>query len=151
MILDHLSHADSLWGLHAGFAEAFAFLRRPELAELEAGRIELIPDMLYAHVERADARGREASPLEVHRKYIDIQYTLAGNEEIGWRDLASCLHPREPFDEARDIRFFLDAPLTWIAVPPGYFAIFTPADAHAPLAGAGALHKAVMKIAVDWR
>jgi beta-galactosidase beta subunit len=35
-----------------------------------------------------------------------------------------------------------------VSVPRGSFAIFFPEDAHAPLAGRGALTKAIVKIAV---
>ena len=44
--------------------------------------------------------------------------------------------------------FFADQPLAWAALPPGKFMIFFPEDAHAPLAGSGDLHKAVMKFAI---
>lgn len=148
MILDHLDKSKSYEPLHRGYAEAFAFLRNTDLNALEPGRLELLPKLLYAHVERAQGRGRAASPLEAHRRFIDIQYTVSGAEEIGWRDLASCTQPREPFDVSRDIGFFFDPPLAWVAVPPGCFAIYTPNDAHAPLAGAGPLFKIVMKVAV---
>lgn len=147
MILDHLNQAKHYQALRRGYAEAFAFLRNTNLYALDSGRIEVIPNLLYAHVERGQGRGRAASPLEAHRRFIDIQYTVSGTEEIGWRDLASCARPREAFDEARDIGFYLDEPLAWVVVPPGCFAIYTPDDAHAPLAGAGPVFKVVMKVA----
>jgi energy-dependent translational throttle protein EttA len=49
---------------------------------------------------------------------------------------------------ARDIRFFNDAPSSWIATPPGSFCLFFPEDAHAPLVSAGRIRKVVVKIAV---
>jgi beta-galactosidase beta subunit len=39
--------------------------------------------------------------------------------------------------------------MTWVAVPPGSFAIFFPHDAHAPLGGEGRVKKAVVKVASD--
>ena len=50
--------------------------------------------------------------------------------------------------EQNDVEFFSDMPENWLSLPAGHFAIFFPDDAHAPLAGRGALTKAVMKIAV---
>lgn len=150
MILDHLDRAGFYDELHDGFTQAFAFLKQTDLQALLPGRIELVKDLLYANVDHLDGRGREGAVLEAHRKFIDIQYTVSGPEEIGWRDLASCTQPREAFNEARDIGFFRDAPVAWAAVPPGYFCVLLPTDAHAPLAGTGPLRKVIMKVAVNW-
>ncbi|MDE2118816.1 MAG: YhcH/YjgK/YiaL family protein, partial [Betaproteobacteria bacterium] len=49
----------------------------------------------------------------------------------------------------KDIRFFHDAPASWIAVPPGTFCIFFPEDAHAPLVATGNIRKAIFKVAVN--
>lgn len=147
MILDKLENCSAYLKLHPHFAAAFRFLREEPLDSLPAGRRELVADVLYANVDHVVGRGREGAVLEVHRRFIDIQYTLSGEEEIGWRDLGACRRWVEPFDESRDIGFLSDKPLAWFAVPPGYFAIFFPEDAHAPLAGQGALRKVIMKIA----
>ena len=78
----------------------------------------------------------------------DIQFTIDGNEEIGWKPLADCALTSEPYDEAKDIMFFRDRPDSWLSLPAGRLAIFFPDDAHAPLAGRGTLKKAIVKIAV---
>lgn len=150
MILDHLDRAGLYAGAHGGFSRAFDFLANNDLAALLPGRHEVIRGLLVANVDLVDGRGRAGAVLEAHRKFIDIQCTVSGAEEIGWRDLASCARPREAFDAERDIGFFLDPPTAWCAVPPGYFAIFFPTDAHAPLAGVGPLRKVILKVAVDW-
>ena len=71
-------------------------------------------------------------------------------EEFGWRPAAACSQTTEKYDAAKDIVFFGDKPEIWFAVPPGHFAVFFPSDAHAPLAGKGAIRKAVVKVAVEW-
>jgi YhcH/YjgK/YiaL family protein len=100
---------------------------------------------MFVILDRQDGRGRDAARLEAHRRYIDIQYTVRG-EEIGWTPRSSCGAADGGFDEGKDIGFFRDAPAAWVRVPPGSFAIFFPEDAHAPLAGRGALVKAIVKI-----
>lgn len=67
---------------------------------------------------------------------------------MGWRPLAQCEKPTGEFDIARDIRFYDDAPSSWVATPAGSFCIFFPDDAHAPLVSEGMIRKVVMKIAV---
>ena len=147
MILDTLDQRGRYVSLHPAFARAFEFLAHPNLASLAPARHVIDGDRLYVSIDHTEGRGREGARLESHRRYIDIQLTIAGEEEIGWLPLASCAAPVAAFDEARDIRFYDDRPSTWLAVLPGRFAIFFPDDAHAPLAGRGLLRKAIAKIA----
>lgn len=165
MILDRLSGWRRYASLHAGFTAAFQALAEPRTADLPAGRHVIDGDRLYLVIGREQGRGRDGAKLESHRRYIDIQLTLAGQEEIGWLPLADCVarvgrassfasadgNLDVPYDASRDITFYSARPETWLAMPPGTCAIFYPDDAHAPLAGRGALVKAVAKVAVEWR
>jgi biofilm protein TabA len=148
MILDSIDNAARHEARHAGFGTAFRFLGRSDVAALPVGRHAVDGDRVYAIVARDTGRGRSASPLESHRRYIDIQYVLAGNEVMGWKDLAACAGTGSGYSEEKDIEFFSGAPAKWFTVPPGSFAIFFPDDAHAPLAGEGPVHKIVVKVAV---
>ena len=151
MVLDTLDNALRYTGLHPGFPRAFAFLAATDLAALPPGRHTIDGDRIYVSIDHKDGRGRDGARLEAHRRYIDIQVTIDGNEEIGWMPLATCESASGRFDESKDVGFF-DVPVTtWLAVPRGAFAIFFPDDAHAPLAGRGPLKKAIVKIAVDFQ
>jgi biofilm protein TabA len=148
LILDELTAAARYEKLHAGFRAGFEFLKQTNLASLESGRHEIEGDQVFALINRDPGRGRAGARLEAHRKYIDIQFLVSGQEEIGWRRLAECSRPIEPFNVERDIIFFEDEPLAWIVLPVGKFMIFYPQDAHAPLAAIGDNLKAVIKVAV---
>jgi YhcH/YjgK/YiaL family protein len=150
MILDDLKNAEQYFALHPGFAAAFAALRQADLASLPSGKHVVDGNRLAIIVGRDDGRGRSGAVLEAHQKYIDIQYVLSGDEEMGWRSIADCQSTKEPYSDERDVIFYTDESTSWVSVPPGKFAIFYPEDAHAPLAGTGLLHKAVAKVAVDW-
>jgi biofilm protein TabA len=150
MIIDTISFAERYFALHPGLSVAFAFLRSTPLAEMPEGRHAIDGSRLSVIVERAVGRGRHGAKLEVHRRHLDIQLCLAGDELIGWRPLTDCADAESQFNAERDIQFFRDQPETWLAVRPGLFAIFFPDDAHAPLAGEGPVHKVVFKLAVDW-
>ncbi len=148
MIVDTLEQCERYRHLHPGFAAAFDFATSRDLGTMAPGRHLIDGDRLYVSIDNTEGRGRTDARLESHRRYIDIQLTLAGDEEIGWHPLSLCRAPAAPFDEQRDIRFYDDAPDSWVAVPPGRFAIFFVEDAHAPLGGTGPLRKAIFKIAV---
>ena len=148
MILASLAQADRYAALHPLFARAFEFLRSTDLLALEPGKHTVQGERIFAIVEACAGRTRAEAKLECHRRYIDIQLVLEGVDEMGWRPVAECVDPATDYDAARDIRFFNDAPSSWIATPPGSFCLFFPDDAHAPLVSMGQVRKVVVKIAV---
>lgn len=149
MIIDQLDHANRYCDMHPGFSQAFAFLKRADLAELAPGRYEIDGDRLFCSISKGPGRPRAEANLEAHRTYIDIQYVIAGAEEMGWKPTADCRISHTPYEAEKDIEFFKDTPDSWNPVPAGSFVIFFPEDAHAPLVGTGEIHKAVVKIAVE--
>jgi YhcH/YjgK/YiaL family protein len=151
MILNRLESAERLERLHPGFAAAFAFLRRADLDQLTAGRHEIDGPRLCAVVIRGQGRGKGGVKLEVHRRYIDIQYSVTDPDLIGWKPTRYCGNPEQPFNEAKDVQLFLDTPDSWVTIPAGCFGIFFPEDAHAPQAAEGAIHKVVVKVSVGWK
>ena len=149
MILSTLSQSDRYAALHPLFPRAFEYIRNTDLLSLAPGRYPIIDEQLFVIVEHVPGRTREAAKLECHRRYIDLQLVLDGTDEMGWKPLADCHNPMSDYSAEKDIRFFHDAPASWIATPPGAFCIFFPEDAHAPLVSNGNVRKAIFKIAVD--
>ncbi len=149
IITDSLEHAEDYYHLHRAFEIAFAFLRENALAELPTGRHEIDGDNLFCIIGKETGRTRTEAKLEAHRKYIDIQYVIAGTDEMGFRPTADCKLIDTSYVADKDIEFFNDQPNSWTPVPPGSFVIFFPQDAHAPLVSSGELHKVVLKIAVE--
>ena len=49
MVLDTLENADAYNALNSGFAKAFEFLRRNDLAQLDEGRHEIDGERVYAY------------------------------------------------------------------------------------------------------
>ncbi len=145
MILARLEQADRYLAINSDFPAAIAFLRGQSLADLPLGRIEIAGTM-YAMVSRSPGRQRSEGRLEAHRKYIDIQFVIAGVEEMGWKARSRCQRPQHQYDPEKDIEFFADVPNSYVTVHPGEFVIFFPDDAHAPLIGTGVVHKVVIKV-----
>jgi biofilm protein TabA len=149
IINSKLQHAERYFNMHPEFEKAFAFLRQDNLAKLPAGRHEIDGDRLFCIISEGPGRSRAEAKLEAHRKYIDIQYVIAGTDEMGWKPTADCKIIDTEYDADKDIMFFKDRPDSWTNVPAGSFVIFFPQDAHAPLVSEGEIHKAVLKVAVE--
>ena len=137
-----------------GLERVFEYLARTDLASLPLGRTTVEGDDVYVMLSEAETRPAEQVPFEAHRRYIDIQLVVQGQESIGVTPLAG-LVTTEPYDAARDIEFFA-APQTseTLALRAGDFAVFTPGDAHRPglhLDGPHVSRKAVVKVSVAYR
>ncbi len=147
MILDTLNNLAKYEGLKIGIAEALEFLDQPGLAELPDGKYEIAGDKVYAIIARENGRKVEDGELEAHRKYIDIQYVISGDESMGWKNREGLVHSKD-YEEEQDLEFFQGEPESIVRVPPGSVVVFLPADAHLPLIGNGPIHKVVVKAAV---
>ncbi|MFN0195686.1 MAG: YhcH/YjgK/YiaL family protein [Planctomycetaceae bacterium] len=148
MILDSLANADRYADVHPLFQRAFDYLRQADWQNLAEGKHVIDGEKLYVMMQRGTGRGKEGAKLEVHRRYIDIQYTIQDADEIGWKGLADCRDVEMEYTAAGEAALYSDRPESWLHVPAGHFAIFFPEDAHAPLGTAGKFTKAVMKVEV---
>ncbi len=148
MILDTIDNAERYYSIGEGIRKAFEFLKKTDVNRLE-GRTDIDGDRVYAVVIKAEGTGHAGAQLETHKKYIDIQFGVAGLNEFGWKPARKCEKVTKPFEEADDYGFFGEEPDVWIPVRPGQYAIFFPEDAHTPKGGTGALHKILVKVAVE--
>ena len=90
MILDGIENSLNYATTHPGFEAAFKFLRKLGATELQAGRNEIDGSRLYAVVVKGKGKGKPNCKLETHDKYIDIQYTVSGTDQVGWERRVNC-------------------------------------------------------------
>ena len=78
------------------------------------------------------AAGTTKAPdvADAHRKYLDIQYIVKGQEVMGWADLAACQIEGE-FIEAKDVGNYT-GDFEFITIPEGICYVAFPEDAHMP-------------------
>lgn len=88
MIYDTLEHAGQYRGLSGNLAKALDYLTGTELETVEAGRVEIDGERVFALFQSYETKPENDRP-EAHRKYIDIQYLIEGEELIGVAPLAS--------------------------------------------------------------
>lgn len=110
--------------------KAFEFLRTQDLKSLKVGRHAIDGDNVYATVQETPTKDLDSTMWESHKKYIDLQYVIAGKEKIG-RISPDKLTLTRPYVEARDIANYSGEGPLYEAVP-GIFFLFFPSDAHRP-------------------
>jgi biofilm protein TabA len=148
MIVDTLNEARSYFDMHPGMEAAFTFLRDAVRTDPEPGEYEIDGRDVYAIVQDCVAKEPEDVRLEAHKKYIDIQLSLHGEDRIGWSPLNECTNVDHVYDPANDVELYTDTPQDWFMLKAEVFCILLPQDAHAPLAGTGPSKKVVVKVAV---
>lgn len=142
------------------FATAFLYLERlvdknsveyKRLIECPLGGCEKIEldEQNFALEQVYDAKDREECFFESHRKYIDVQFILGGEEIIEVSNtnlLAVALAYNEELDY---IKYEDKKGVSSIVLKAGDVAIFYPQDAHMPCIKAGSdakVLKAVVKV-----
>lgn len=152
MIHDHISNALNYAFRNLLLKKGLNFLGSTEAASMAVGRIDLEGDRLFVMMQEYPTRPEKECFWEAHRKYVDIQYIVAGVEDIGYAPLAG-LEIVEPYDAARDF-VKLAGHGSVLRIPAGMFAVFFPQDAHRPCMAPNGLvapvRKIVVKAAVDF-
>jgi YhcH/YjgK/YiaL family protein len=138
----------------AGLERPLEYLAATDLAALPLGRTTIDGDDVYVLLSEAQTRPPEQVRFEAHRRYIDIQLVVRGQEAIGLAPVAA-LVTSEPYDAARDVEFFEPPPQSeTIDLREGDLAVFAPGDGHRPslhLEGPHVTRKAVVKVTVAYR
>ncbi len=155
MICDHIENRKR-YTLCSAFEKAFTFLEQLTDATPD-GTYELDGKKVFAMVQSYDTVPGEPEQFEVHRKYIDIQYTISGVEVLAWTHDTKDIPVRTEYCSEKDFAFLASPANTQIAhleMKPGMFAVFFPEDAHwgkVQSAAAGPQHvrKVCIKIAAD--
>jgi len=150
MIMDQMERAARYYGVHAGIERALRYLMETDLEALEPGRYAIDGEWMIVIVERYQSKPREQGRWEAHRRYIDVQYVLAGIEVMGYAPVDE-LQETEAYDAARDITRF-SGNGDWLTVPAGTFVVFFPGDGHMPGLATdepATVRKVVVKIACD--
>lgn len=128
--------------------EAFAFLRDHNLDSLPKGKYVIDGDNVTASVSIDPSKDFEKTNWESHRKFIDVQCIISGEEKMGVSPLSKATVTKE-YDEKRDAANYSAEGRFYVAGP-GEFFIFFPEDVHRPNITPGG-NKVVKKIVIKVR
>jgi biofilm protein TabA len=161
-VLGNLSVVQAQLANEPQFAAAFAYLAKalapgsPEQARIlalvpgQTQRIELAGGA-FALEQAYCSKPRAEGKYESHRRYIDLQAIVVGEEFIELSH-AGKLALKEDFSAERDVLFYEDFTAgSRLRVGPGEIAVFFPLDAHLPSVAVDApamVYKAVVKVPV---
>ena len=131
MIVDRLSHYTS-YPFGKAWQLAFDFLLALP-PDAEEKKYPLLGNDLFAIVMGYETCGPETAEIEAHRKYLDIQVVITGEEGIGWGQTDD-LEIETPYDAAKDAELYKHPAQGLLRVDlfPGDFMALFPHDAHMP-------------------
>lgn len=131
--------------------QAFHFLKSANLKELPLGKQELEGEHVFVIVQEYYGKQKSDALYESHKKYIDIQYLIEGEEIMGLSTLDK-VTIKEPYSKENDIAFYDFDGGDYLKATPENFFLFFPEDVHRPSITTGdsiLIKKIVVKIQID--
>ena len=125
---------------------AFGYLKQ-DLTLAGTGKCILKENEAIAIVSAYETKRMEDAKWEAHRKFIDLQYVVNGEEKIGVLPLnkAKC---DAGYQEDNDVIFFGEQDGAYYDANPDVFFLFFPGDVHRPCIQTGGGSKPVKKLVV---
>ena len=129
MIIDNLANADKYISLHKDFKLVFDYLKNNNLEQMDCAKnIQLRGEEVFFNLDEYETK--PVQKLEAHKKYIDIQVVITGEEYMGYTNIENTTITEE-YDEKRDV-MFLNGNVDKVLATNKNFIIFYPEDAHMP-------------------
>ena len=136
MIIDRLANRAPLFQLSPRLARALDYLRATDVRSVTLGRHDIDGDRLFALVQEYTTRAADQCVWEAHRRYIDVQFVVAGVERMGYANLGRDAGARSRTTQRATSRSSSPAS-EFVTIRAGMFAIFGPEDVHSPGHAAG--------------
>jgi YhcH/YjgK/YiaL family protein len=150
MIFDRIDHLRQYGNLPHGIPAAVEYLLQTDFAQVVEGRHEIDGDRLVAIVQRYQTHPVAEAQWEAHRRYVDLQILLEGQERMGHFLLSDAAVVETPYKADGDVIFF-KGPGSLILMRPRDVAVFLPQDIHAPGLAVGDHGSEVRKVEVKCR
>lgn len=143
MIIDVLTNSEKYVSLHKDFKLVFDYLKTHDLSKTECGRHELRGSEVFFNLQEYETK--PSQKLEAHKKYIDIQVVISGEEFMGYTNINNTT-VEEAYNNEKDV-MFLSGDVDKLKADNKTFLIFYPEDAHMPALGDNKkVKKAIFKI-----
>ena len=152
----NLSEMKKYAGINSKFPRAFAEIEKffaSGIDKIEDGRYVFDGEALFANVSSYNSKPKAECCFESHKRYIDIQVILSGEEIIGF-ETADKLTPTTEFMGDKDIIIYeLNSEYDEVRVSAGELTIIFPDEPHAPAIATDdipqGIRKAVFKVLAE--
>lgn len=130
MIFDNLNNCEKYININGNFTKAFEFLKTEKLGLLSPGKYEIDGDNIFALVQTYETKELDSKDYEVHKKYIDLQFMLKGEENMGFTQISNLII-KNPYNEETDAMLMTGDKILY-QLREGEFFIFFPEEPHMP-------------------
>lgn len=125
--------------------------KQNEFLSMETGVYPIEGEDIFAQVINTETKDKAQVRPEVHRKYIDVQFSVEGKEIIGFAPDLGNNKVTEDLADSRDVIYY-DAQIENeidLIMEPGSFTVLFPEDVHRPgceHGGCATIRKVVIKV-----
>jgi YhcH/YjgK/YiaL family protein len=130
MIIDKIENAHLYKNISERINKSFEYIRTTDLKNLPPSKYPIDGENIFALVSEYQTKPVSEGKLEAHRKYIDVQFVISGEELMGYVPLGN-QQILESYKEENDIVFYT-GDKSFTKVSEGMFVIFFPEDVHMP-------------------
>lgn len=134
MIKDNLQHISYYNYLTRELQLSLKYLRDTDFSIMENGKYEILEGKVFAIVQDYNSKAESECRFEAHRKYIDIQFIVQGEEKIAVGRLDEFEENTE-YDGEKDVVFLTpksEAKVDYVKLKAEEFVLLTPQDVHMP-------------------
>ncbi len=151
MIVDKIKNAHLYNNISRQIARALKILGSKGINSAAEGKHEVEGRKLFYIVQKYSTKPGNEGQMEAHKKYIDIQYVLDGQESIFVENISMC-KLASAYSKKNDAAMYkMPKRFSEIYMSKGVFCILFPQDGHLPCRTAGRrskVHKIVFKVAI---
>lgn len=151
MILDTIENVNNYKGLSHRLDKVLDLLLNNNHYELKPGKNDIDKENIFLLKNEYRTEREFAEALEAHKKYLDVQLILEGEEIIEW-EFFNNHEIIEDYNEEHDYSFFKPLNTTKLRMSKGKFCVFFPNDLHMPgikSLETSAVKKVVYKVLID--
>ena len=134
MIYDHINNVYLYKGLSPALDVGLEYIS--QVMNTAANGVSFLEHGVKVIVNEYVTKQRSENGYEAHRKYIDIQFPVKGEESVKVCPIKQ-LEPTTEYNEENDYILFADHAGTAFTIGEGFFLILFPDDGHMPQLCAG--------------
>lgn len=108
------------------------FIEDFKKTDMKTGRYDIDGDNMFASVNRYDTEPAENRQFENHRKYIDVQVLMEGEEILYWAPVETLSMTKDGVSDGGDCSFYTGEAVSSVVLGKNTCAVLFENDAHMP-------------------